>query len=71
MIFAANVAEDEVAEDDDNDYVKAVKEYAKEYGSEVFKVCAQIEQEISELEDDEKKMFLEDLGLADLVSDFR
>ena len=65
MIFAANVAEDEVAEDDDNDYVKAVKEYAKEYGSEVFKVCAQIEQEISELEDDEKKMFLEDLGLAE------
>ena len=65
VIFAANVAEDEVAEDDDNDYVKAVKEYAKEYGSEVFKVCAQIEQEISELEDDEKKMFLEDLGLAE------
>ena len=45
--------------------MKAVKEYAKEYGSEVFKVCAQIEQEISELEDDEKKMFLEDLGLAE------
>ncbi|MCI5804817.1 MAG: redox-regulated ATPase YchF [Clostridium sp.] len=65
VIFAANVAEDEVAEDDDNGYVKAVKEYAKEYGSEVFKVCAQIEQEISELEDDEKKMFLEDLGLAE------
>lgn len=65
VIFAANVAEDEVADGDDNDYVKAVKEYAKEYGSEVFKVCAQIEQEISELEDDEKKMFLEDLGLAE------
>ncbi|MDD6070489.1 MAG: redox-regulated ATPase YchF [Clostridiales bacterium] len=65
VIFAANVAEDEVADDDDNEYVKAVREYAKEYNSGVFKVCAQIEQEISELEDDEKKMFLEDLGLAE------
>lgn len=65
VIFAANVAEDEVADDTDNEYVKAVKEYAKEYESGVFKVCAQIEQEISELEDDEKKLFLEDLGLAE------
>lgn len=65
VIFAANVAEDQVAEDTDNEYVQAVKEYAKEYGAEVFKVCAQIEQEISELDDDEKKMFLEELGLAE------
>lgn len=65
VIFAANVAEDEVADDEDNEFVQAVKEYAKEYESGVFKVCAQIEQEISELEDDEKKMFLEDLGLAE------
>ncbi len=63
VIFAANVSEDEIAEEADNQYVEAVKNYAKEYGSEVFKVCAQIEQEISELDDDEKKMFLEDLGL--------
>lgn len=65
VIFAANVSEDEVAEGDDNEYVTAVKEYAGEYDSKVFKVCAQIEQEISELDDDEKKMFLEDLGLAE------
>ena len=66
VIFAANVAEDDLADDsEDNDYVKAVKEYAAEYGSEVFKVCAQIEQEISELDDEEKKMFLEDLGLSE------
>ena len=66
VIFAANVAEDELADDAaDNEYVKMVKDYAKEYGSEVFAVCAQIEQEISELDDDEKKMFLEDLGLSE------
>lgn len=65
VIFAANVAEDEVSEDNDNAYVQAVKKYAGEYGSEVFKVCAQIEQEISELDDDERKMFLDEMGLAE------
>ena len=40
-----------------------MREYAKETGSEVFALCAEIEQEISELEDDEKKEFLEDLGI--------
>ncbi len=66
VIFAANVSEDDLAEDGGNNaYVKVVKEYADEYGSEVFAVCAQIEQEISELEEEEKKMFLEDLGLSE------
>ena len=66
VIFAANVAEDELAEDGaGNEYVQVVKDYAAEYGSEVFAVCAQIEQEISELEEEEKKMFLEDLGLSE------
>ena len=66
VIFAANVAEDDLAEDGaENTFVQAVKEYAAEYDSEVFTVCAQIEQEISELDDDEKKMFLEDLGLSE------
>lgn len=66
VIFAANVSEDDLADDGaENEFVNMVKEYAKEYGSEVFAVCAQIEQEISELDDDEKKMFLEDLGLSE------
>ena len=42
-----------------------VREYAKEQNSGVFVICAQIEEEISELDDDEKKMFLEDLGLKE------
>ena len=42
-----------------------MREYAKEFGSEVFAVCAQIEQEISELDDDEKQMFLEELGVSE------
>ena len=66
VIFAANVAEDELADDAaDNAGVKAVREFAAETGSEVFVICAQIEQEISELDDEEKSMFLEDLGLKE------
>ena len=65
VIFAANVAEDDLADDGaSNKYVQAVRELAKEQGSEVFVICAQIEQEIAELEEDEKRMFLEDLGIA-------
>ncbi len=66
VIFAANVAEDDLADDGaSNHYVQEVREYAKETGSGVFVICAQIEEEISELEEDEKAMFLEDLGLKE------
>lgn len=64
VIYAANVSEDDLADDaQSNPHVQKVREYAEETGSEVFALCAEIEQEISELEDDEKKEFLEDLGI--------
>lgn len=66
VIYAANVAEDDLADDGAaNDHVQNVKKYAEEQNSEVFVICAQIEEEIAELEEDEKKMFLEDLGLTE------
>ncbi len=66
VIYAANVAEDDLADDGaNNEQVAKVKEYAKEEGAEVFVICAQIEQEIAELDDEEKKMFLDDLGLKE------
>lgn len=66
VIFAANVAEEDLAEDGaGNEQVAAVSLYAKNEACEVFVVCAQIEQEIAELDDEEKKMFLEDLGLKE------
>lgn len=66
VIYAANVSEDDLADDGaGNEHVAKVREFAASEGSEVFVVCAQIEEEISELEDDEKKMFLEDLGLKE------
>lgn len=66
VIYAANAAEDDLADDGaSNTYVQAVRTYAAEQNSEIFVICAQIEQEIAELDDDEKKMFLEDLGLSE------
>ena len=66
VIYAANVAEDDLADDGaGNAGVAAVREFAAGEDSEVFVICAQIEQEIAELDDDEKAMFLEDLGLAE------
>ena len=66
VIFAANVAEDDLADDGaSNAGVQAVREYAKREDCEVFVVCAEIEQEIEELDDDEKSMFLEELGLKE------
>ena len=64
VIYAANVSEDDLADDGaNNPHVANVRKLAAEEGSEVFVICAQIEQEIAELDDDEKAMFLEDLGL--------
>ena len=66
VIYAANVGEEDLANDGaDNAGVQAVREYAKETGSEVFAICAQIEEEISELDDKERQMFLDDLGLKE------
>lgn len=66
VIFAANVGEDDLADDAaGNPYVENVRTFAAENASEVFVICAQIEQEIAELDEDEKAMFLEDLGLAE------
>ena len=63
IIYVTNVSEDELVDSDDNEYVKRVKAYAKEEDAEVIAVSAEIEEEISQLEDDEKIEFLNDLGL--------
>lgn len=66
VIFAANVSEEDLADDGaSNAGVQEVREFARREECEVFVVCAQIEQEIAELDDEEKKMFLEDLGLEE------
>lgn len=66
VIFAANVSEDDLADDgSSNENVATVREFAANEGFEVFVISAQIEQEISELDDDDKAMFLEELGLKE------
>ncbi|MCI8854215.1 MAG: redox-regulated ATPase YchF [Lachnospiraceae bacterium] len=66
VIFAANVTEDDLPDDGaSNTCVQAVRKLAGDSGSEVFVICAQIEQEIAELDEEEKAMFLEDLGLKE------
>ncbi|MCD8122718.1 MAG: redox-regulated ATPase YchF [Clostridiales bacterium] len=64
VIFAANVGEDDLADDGaSNPHVDAVRKFASENGSEVFVISARIEEEIAELGDDEKAEYLEALGL--------
>jgi hypothetical protein len=66
VIFAANVTEDDLADDGaSNPHVQAVRQFAATHDSGVFVVCAKIEEELSELEDDEKAEFLQDLGLSE------
>ena len=66
VIYAANVSEDDLADDGANNaHVQKVRAYAEEHGSEVFVICASIEAEISELDDEERMMFLEDLGISE------
>ena len=64
MLYIANVGEDEIG-DEDNDKVKAICEYAEKEDSEVIVISAKIEEEIATLDDEDKEMFLEDLGIEE------
>ncbi|UUV98411.1 redox-regulated ATPase YchF [Vagococcus luciliae] len=65
VLYVANVAEDEIADTENNDYVKKVKEFAATENAEVITVCARAEEEIAELDEDDKKDFLEALGIEE------
>ncbi len=66
IIYCANVAEEDYAKDEnDNPFVVQIKEFAKTEKSEVMVISARIEEEISELDKEEKTMFLEELGATE------
>ena len=66
VIYASNVTEDDLMDDGaSNQFVTTVREWAADEGSSVFVICAKIEEEISELDDDEKREFLDDMGITD------
>lgn len=63
VLYICNVEESEVNDASGNEEVRKVKEYAEGYGDELILVCAKIESEISELDTEEKALFLEELGI--------
>ncbi|AQQ54924.1 redox-regulated ATPase YchF [Planococcus lenghuensis] len=65
MLYAANVSEDDIADPSSNEYVEKIREFAAEDNAEVIVVCAKIEEEMAELDDEEKAMFLEELGIEE------
>lgn len=67
MIYIMNVSEDDINED--NEYVKQVKEFSKKTNTKCIKICAKIEEDLAELSDEEKEMFLTDFGITEVGLD--
>ena len=65
IIYAANMDEDGVAHFADNKYYQTVAAIAAEEGAQVLPICAKVEEEMAELEPEDKLMFLEELGLEE------
>ena len=61
IIYALNVEDNDI--NTGNNYTKLVEDYAKKEGSETAIICAKLESELSELDEEEKKLFLDDLGI--------
>lgn len=65
IIYAANMDEDGVANCAGNEYYKTVAAIAAEENAQVLPICAKVEEEMAELDDEDKLMFLEELGLEE------
>ena len=65
VIYAANIGEEDLGKDESAlELVKPVREIADSEGAEVLVICASAEEEISQMEPEEKAMFLEDMGIG-------
>ena len=65
IIYAANTDEEGFTNLDGNEYYQQVKKLAEAEGAQVLPICARMEQDIAELEGEEKQMFLEELGVSE------
>ncbi|MDA3964807.1 redox-regulated ATPase YchF [Enterococcus thailandicus] len=65
ILYVANVSEDDVADAESNHYVQEVRNFAAEENAEVIVVCARAEEEIAELDEEDKAEFLEALGIEE------
>lgn len=64
VIYVANMSDEEIGDPESNAYYTSVRDFAAKENSQCIAICAKIEQELSGLSRDEKKAFLEDLGIA-------
>lgn len=65
VLYAANVSEDDLIAGADNVFLKELREHSAKEGSEVMVICAKIEEEIAQLDDSERSVFLDELGLSE------
>lgn len=65
VLYAANISEDDLSVDRPNPFISELQQIAQSEGSEVLVICARIEEEIAQLEADERSAFLEELGLKE------
>jgi len=65
MLFVANISEDDVITYEENTHYQLVKQLALKEGAELIALCAKIEAELAELDDESRSMFLEDLGITE------
>lgn len=63
VIYVANVSENQISTIDTDPYIQKVREYAKAEGAEVIALCAKLEEELSELDDEDKEMLMKDYGI--------
>ena len=64
VLYAINVSEEDIAEDE-NKIIDGLKAYAENEGSEIFFICAKMEEELLSLDEDERQLFLNDLGVTE------
>ena len=65
IIYAANMDEDGVADYENNEYYKTVAAIAAEEGAQVLPICAKVEEEMAELDEEDRALFLEELGMSE------
>lgn len=65
VIYCANIAENDMGNEEANPYVKQVRAYAEQHGAETIVICAKTEEELSQMEEEDRAMFLEEFGLKE------
>lgn len=65
LIYVANVGEEDLSNPEDNPHYVALKEYASKEGNDIVPICAQVESDLVGLDDEEKQLFLDDLGITE------